>query len=337
MQRSGIGRRGLLLASAGLAALARPALAQQTFPLRGRPIVLVGNFAAGGIVGKAMQDFQPFFEREFRTRVNIETIEGAAGLIGYNTVFARPADGHYILPCSSTFGPYIYPHLSQARPPWKYEDWVNLGIYSDTPNSGIVVRRDSPLQTFPDLVKAARARPGRITIGTIGPGRIEDVQIIEMQRFFNIELRHVYYDSGSTLFTDLLTRDLDCIITAAVQYANHRDAVIQTMLCDELGAGFPYPHLKSLGDWQQELGFRTSDLKTLNSTQTNGLMVKAGLPDAAYQRLVEGVRNVVANPEWKERVKSYRNPVWYPPERAKQIFDRINEGIGALIAHTRRT
>ncbi len=36
------------------------------------------HYAAGGIVGKALQDFQPFFEREFRTRCTIETIEGAA-------------------------------------------------------------------------------------------------------------------------------------------------------------------------------------------------------------------------------------------------------------------
>jgi tripartite-type tricarboxylate transporter receptor subunit TctC len=307
------------------------------FPEPGKPVSLIGNFAPGGVVGKAMQDFQPFFEKELGGPVIIETIEGAAGLIGYNTVFSRPADGYSILPSSSTFGPYIYPHLSETPPPWKYEDWRPLGIYSDIPNSGMVVLKDSPYQTFTELIKAAKEKPGEITIGTIGPGRVEDVQIIELEKFFGVDVNRVYYDSGGTLFTDLLTGDLDVIITAAIQYAENPDVKIITILAKEMTSNFPYPQLKTMADWQKDLNYDVKDLKTLGSTQFNGLMVKAGLPEPVYQKLVEVFKKVVTNPEWKERVKSYRFPVYYTPEEAKVIYDELNASIAQMVAESKAT
>jgi len=322
------GISGIVLA----ASMVLPSVAQTEFPEPGRPITLVQNFAPGGTIQKAMQDFQPFFEEELGTRVEVETIEGAAGLIGYNEVFKRPADGYTIIGASSTFGPHIYPHLSETPPPWTYDDFLPLGIYSDIPNSGMVVLKDSPYKTFPDLIEAARANPGSITIGTIGPGRIEDIQILELQEFFGVKLNHVYYDSGGTLFTDLLTGDLDIIITAALQYADNPDVRILTLLAKEMTDTFPFPDTPIIADWQDELKFNVNDLKTLVSTHYNGLMVKAGLPDDVYQRLVVAFKNVVTNPEWKERVKDYRFPVYYTPEEAKAIYDNVNEGIADMMA-----
>jgi len=319
-----IGRSGAALA------------ADPPFPRPGKPITLISNFAPGGIVQKAMLDFQPYFEKELKARIVIETVEGAAGIIGYNTAYGRPADGHTILPCSSTFGPYIYAHLSQTPPPWKYEDWLPLGIYSDIPNSGMVVVKDSPIKTFPDLIRMAKEKPGKITIGTIGPGRVEDVQIVELQRFFGVKVNHVYYDSGATLFTDLLTHDLDVIISAAIQYAENADVRIFTMLCKEMTDNFPYKNLKTMADWQKDLNYDVKDLKTLGATQFNGLMVKAGLPDSSYQRLVEVFEKTVKIPEWQDRVKSYRFPVYYPPAKAKQIYDDLYVGIGQMIKETRQ-
>jgi tripartite-type tricarboxylate transporter receptor subunit TctC len=308
-----------------------PATAQDVFPAPGKPIVLINNFAAGGQVNKALLDFLPFFEKEFGTRVEIQQIEGAAGLIGYNAVYSRPSDGHTILPVSANFGAHVFPYLATTKPPWKYEDWVPLGIYADNLSSGMVVLAKSPYRTFTDFIKAAKEKPGSITVGTIGPGRVEDVQIAELQKFFGIKVNHVYYDSGGTLFTDLLTGDLDVIITAALVYVDNRDAHIMTMLARGMTDAFPYKHLKTMADWQSELGYNVDDLKTLASSQFYGLTVKAGLPDHAYQRLVKGLENVAKNPEWQQLVKSYRDPVWYPPEKAGEVIGRMRDGIRDVV------
>ncbi len=323
-------RAAALLASCISLAATGEALAD--WPQDCGQFTLIGNFAPGGVVGLAMQDFQPFFEKELGIRVNIETIEGAAGVIGYNSLYARPADGCAIIPSSSTFGPYLYPHLSATPPPWKYEEWLPLGIYSDIPNSGMVVLKDSPYQTFPAFIAAAKEHPGEITVGTIGPGRVEDVQIVELQQFFGIKINHVYYDSGGTLFTDLLTSDLDIIITASIQYADNPDVTIMTLLAKGMTDNFPYKEIPTLADYQDELGYKVEDLKTLGTTHFNGMMVKAGLPDETYRKLTEVFRNVVTNPEWKEKVSSYRFPVYYTPEETQVIYDGLNNAIGGMIA-----
>lgn len=310
------------------------AFAQAEFPEAGHPFTLVQNFAAGGTIQRAMQDFQPFFEEELGTRTVIETIEGAAGLIGYNEVFQRPADGYTIIGGSSTFGPHVFPYLAQTPPPWKYEDFKPLGIYSDIPNSGMLVLADSPFETFPDFVAAAKADPGGITVGTIGPGRVEDVQILELQEFFGIEVNHVYYDSGGTLFTDLLTGDLDVIVTAVLRYTDNDDVRIVTLLAKEMSDKFPYPETSIMADWQEELGYDVADLRTLGSTHFNSMMVRSDVSDEVFDRLALAFKNVVTNPEWQERVKEYRYPVYYTPEKAQAIYDEMREGITNMIALT---
>lgn len=323
----------LLLCTGALISLSLGgASAQTVFPEPGKPVTLMSGFAPGGIAGRSMQDFQPFFERELGGPVVVETVEGAAGLIAYNSAFGRPADGHTMLLASGTYGPHLYPHLSQTELPWSYEDWVPLGIFSDTPSTGITVLSSSAIVTFPDLVAAAKADPGGITVGTVGPGRIEDIQILELQSFFGIELNHVYYDSGSTLLTDLLTGDLDAIMSAAVGYVGNPDVRIVTLLAKEIPPEFPHKDLNTMANWQEELNYDVADLKTLISTLSNGLVVKAGLPDDVYQRLVVAFRNVVNDPEWQAKVGEYREPVYYPPERAKEIYDNLNVSIAAMAA-----
>src|SRR5690606_18776917 len=149
--------------------------------------------------------------------------------------------------------------------------------------------------------------------------------------FFGIELNHVYYDSGSTLLTDLLTEDLDAIMSAAVGYVGNPDVRIVTLLAKEIPEEFPHKELKTLADWQDDLNFDVADLKTLLSTLSNGLVVKAGLPDDVYEKLVVAFKNVVNNPEWRALVAPYREPVYYPPERAKEIYDNLNVSIAAMV------
>jgi tripartite-type tricarboxylate transporter receptor subunit TctC len=332
MKHTGL-RAICLIAAFGLGIGA--AAAQDTFPVPGKPIMLVSGFAPGGIAGRSMQDFAPFFERELGVPVQAEAIPGAAGLIAYNTVFGRPADGHSILLASGTYGPHIYPHLVEMELPWTNEDWLPLGLFSDTPSTGIMVLADSPYKTFPDLIRAARENPGELNFGTVGPGRIEDIQIVEFQEFFDVEFNHVYYDSGSTVFTDLLTGDLDVIMAASVGYVDNPDVNILTLLAKEIPEEFPHKHLHTLADFQEDLGYDVADLRTLISTLSNGLVVKAGLSDEAYEKLKAAFEAVITDPEWQETVKDYREPAYYSAERAKEVYDGLNESIAAIAASQR--
>ena len=189
-----------------------------------------------------------------------------------------------------------------------------------------------------DMVAVRRAADGflRWSRSPIDVFRVEDVQIVELQKFFGIEVNHVYYDSGGTLFTDLLTGDLDVIITASIQYADNPDVRIMTLLAKGMTENFPYKQIPTLADYQKQLNYNVNDLRTLGTTQFNGLMVKAGLPDDVYQRLVVAFKNVVTNPEWQKKVASYRFPVYYPPEQAKAIYDNLNLAIQQMVADTKK-
>jgi len=80
---------------------------------------------------------------------------------------------------------------------------------------GIVVRADSPYQTFEELVAAAKAQPTKLTYGTFGPASIQNLVMVDLQQRLGIEMTHVPYKGGSDLYNGLLGSQIDAIADAS--------------------------------------------------------------------------------------------------------------------------
>jgi tripartite-type tricarboxylate transporter receptor subunit TctC len=83
----------------------------------------------------------------------------------------------------------ISPHTAlvevpQLRPvPYKFDDFVPVMQYAE-PESGLVVRVDSPFKTFKDLVEYARKNPGKVTYtvsGTLTPHHLGMMQVAKQE------------------------------------------------------------------------------------------------------------------------------------------------------------
>lgn len=95
----------------------------------------------------------------------IESHPGAATEIGTELVSRAAPDGNTLGVISNSF--VVLPHLRKLNydPLTSFEAVCELASFPPL----IVVRNDSPYRSFADLINDAHAKPGNVTLGTLGP------------------------------------------------------------------------------------------------------------------------------------------------------------------------
>jgi tripartite-type tricarboxylate transporter receptor subunit TctC len=157
---------GLVGLALGVAALAAPT-AQAADPYPTRPVKIVVGFAAGGVADLTVRVVgQRLGERLGQTFV-IDNRPSAGGVIAAEAAATAPPDGYtlYLL----TNGTAVSQSLYKSLPYNAITDFApisQLGQFDVV----VVTRPDAPYGTVADLIAAARAKPGSLTIGTINPG-----------------------------------------------------------------------------------------------------------------------------------------------------------------------
>jgi len=182
----------LLLAGIALAAQA------QAYPAK--PIRLVIPWPAGGpsdIIGRAFAD--PLAKVLGQPLV-IDNRVGASGAIGAHFVARAPADGYTLMVQSMT---------NQAMLPLTVKN-LGFDVVADfemitqiAPSPMIIVAHPSlPVASMAELVAAARANPGGITLASFGQGSASHLAIELLMKLGGIKVNHIPYKGGAPAAAD---------------------------------------------------------------------------------------------------------------------------------------
>jgi tripartite-type tricarboxylate transporter receptor subunit TctC len=101
--------------------------------------------------------------------VVVDNRPGAGGNIGVDAAAKSPPDG-YTLVMGQTSNLAINPDALQGHPYDPMKDLVPVVLVGEGPIA-IAVRNESPMKTLADLVAAAKAKPGAITMAVPEAGR----------------------------------------------------------------------------------------------------------------------------------------------------------------------
>jgi tripartite-type tricarboxylate transporter receptor subunit TctC len=142
--------------------------------------------------------------------VVIENSPGADGIIGAEAVSRAPPDGNTLLMTGNAF--VINPHLQQVYydPLTSFEPICYL---SNSP-AVIVVNDDSPYRTLADLVNAARAKPGDLTMASFGPAGILRIGVEMLKRDADINVAYVPYSGEIPAVNALLGGRVTAVIAS---------------------------------------------------------------------------------------------------------------------------
>jgi tripartite-type tricarboxylate transporter receptor subunit TctC len=183
----------------------------QTRKYPDKPIRFVVPFAAGG-GGDTMARFlaQRLYDRVGQTIV-VENKVGAGGNLGSDFVLKSAPDGYTLLNMSST-----YPiQAAVSKLPYDpIEDLQPIALISRDP-AMVIVGAGSPLKTLNDLIAAARKDPGKLTYGSAGVGSIAHLGMEELAFILGIKLTHVPYKGSSQAFNDVISNQIDMMLTSA--------------------------------------------------------------------------------------------------------------------------
>ena len=187
---------GVLIATLHLFASA------QDFP--NRPIKLVVPFPAGGGVDAVARTIAEKLAIELKQPVIVDNKGGAGGALGAGLVARSTADGYTLLFANN--GQAVLPHLQKI-------DWDPIKDFKPVSSVAtyamvVLVNSNSPIKTFPDLIQAAKAQPGRITYGSSGLGGPLHLGTEMFRSAAAIDIVHVPYKGNAPMTLALLGQEI---------------------------------------------------------------------------------------------------------------------------------
>jgi tripartite-type tricarboxylate transporter receptor subunit TctC len=209
--------RSIVASIVGLAALAAaaPAFAQD-YPTK--PIKIVVPFAAGGpadiyarFIGARLTDTlgQP---------VIVEDRPGAGSIIGTDAVAKSAPDGYTLLMMSNTHT--VNETLIPNRPYQLMRDFVPVATinYSDLV---LVVHPSTGVTSVTELIKLAKANPGKLNYASSGPGTPYHMAGELFKAMAGVDIVHVPYKGSSGARTDVLGGQVQMMFDAVTTMSEH--------------------------------------------------------------------------------------------------------------------
>lgn len=212
-------RQASLLVAGTLAGLfaATGAVAAEAFP--SKPIRMIVPFPPGGGTDGLARVLVERMKEHLGQPVVIENVGGGGGTIGSATAAKAASDGYTIM--MGTLGthsiaPALYPKLpyNVAR---DFKPISNFAYLTNYVAAGPALKVGS----VPELIKMAKAQPGKITFASAGKGSPAHLAIELFRMRTGADVLHVPYKGGGPAITDLLGGHVDAIFGDPVSLLPH--------------------------------------------------------------------------------------------------------------------
>jgi tripartite-type tricarboxylate transporter receptor subunit TctC len=141
-----------------------------------------------------------------------ENRPGASGTLGAAALKDARPDGYTL---AQLFGGVHRFMLAAERPTFNSLTDFTWIVQLSGSVHGIVVNAESPWRSLDDVLTAARAAPGRLTYGTLGPTSVQHMAMLDIMQRAGVELTHVPYRGGGELTTALLSKQVDVVADAS--------------------------------------------------------------------------------------------------------------------------
>ena len=200
-----IDRRRLLAGATlalGAAATGRPAAAQ-AYP--SKPIKFIVPYAPGGNVDVTVRLIAEPMQRLLGQSVIVENRPGAGGMVGQEATLNAPADGYTIV--SGAFGSLFVGPFMAGRPSM-LPQFAPVSMLSTVPMV-VVVPAESRFKTWAELVAAAKAKPGGVSLGHAGNGTPNHTDILRIQMNDNVTFAIVPYRGSGLGLNDVVAGQID--------------------------------------------------------------------------------------------------------------------------------
>ncbi len=260
-----------------------------------RPLTGIIAWGAGGGTDTVSRLMTPIAEKILKQSVVLANRTGATGAIAAQAVHSAKADGYTLM--FHAENPQLYQVLGLS--PLSYDDFEPI-ILSVQGSTVIVVHKDSPLKSYDDLIRAAKASPGKLSIGISGVGGQPWVTSTLLKKVEGVTFNPVAYDGDGPLVTAMLGKQLDVsglAVGAATQYIRNGDLRALAIMKNSPNSSLPdVPHITKLNpaftDIMKASGF------------FYGVYVKKGTPQPIIDKLTTAYKYALNDSKFVDYAKN---------------------------------
>src|SRR6266567_4234557 len=260
----------------------------ETYP--SRQITIVVPFAAGSGTDSIARIIGQQLSVALKQGVVIENKVGASGVIAATYVARSAPDGYTLLMATNSThsaNPFLFKSLSYD-PVRDFAPVVRAGSYVFM----LVVNKDLPFKTLPELVAYAKANPGKLTYASGNTTGIVAGETLKSRA--GIDVLQVPYKSTPPALSDVIGGRVSMMFIDLAPGLEHvRAGTLRALAVTTRERSALLPDLPSL----HEAGIPGYDV-----TSWAGLFAPAGTPPEIVARLNEEVAKIIANPDAKAKI-----------------------------------
>jgi tripartite-type tricarboxylate transporter receptor subunit TctC len=269
----------------GLAALAQA----QDYPAK--PVRILVPFAPGGAVDTSTRILTQKMSERLGWSFVIENRPGGNGFIATTAVAKSAADGYTLL-MAHTGEFAVNPALFDNVPYELERDFVPITMVSDAPML-YLARAAAPFNTFQELVREAKAKPGTVTFASPGNGSINHLAGEWLAHAAGIKLQHVPYKGGAPAAAAVGAGDVEFGVMAVpgaapfIKSGRGKVIGITTQKKSPLNPEWPTP--------------RDGGITDVDASIWVGLFAPKGTPQPIIDKLNAEVRRSLEQPDLQKR------------------------------------
>ena len=254
-----------------------------------KPISVVVPFAAGGAVDYAARMVVNKLGERLGQSMVIDNVAGAGGVVGTAKVARAAPDGYTLLVAPDStivIAPLVTPDAVKYDP---LKDLVPVGLINITPLI-LVASPGLPVNNFAELLRYARANPGKLNYASPGVGNLLHVAMEALLQQAGINVVHVPYKSTPQIVSDLIGNQIELALlvpsTGLPHIKGGKIKALGLTVNERLTAS---PEIPPLSD--------SPELKGYYVTTSIGLFVPGKTSPAIVERLNRELNAVLSSPE----------------------------------------
>jgi len=277
--------------AAVVVALAAQAALAQSWPTK--PIRLVVPFAPGGSSEIIARSLAAQLSTSLGQQVYVDNKPGGAGNVAMEEVKRAPADG-YTMILGHVGVLAVNPALfGKALPYDPVKDFIPVSLVATVPNV-IAVNPDLPVTTLADLVRKAKAEPGKLNYGSAGNGSAGHLAMEYFKSQAKVDIVHVPYKGTGPMLTDLMGGQTQMTFNGVPPIIGQiKGGKLRAIAVGSAKRVPSLPDVPTIAESGYP-GFETS--------QWYGILLPAGTPAPIVERLHREIVAALAKPDTTKRI-----------------------------------
>lgn len=294
--------------------------AQAAWP--NRPIKLVVPYPPGGNSDNVGRLVAERLGAHLNTTVIVDNKPGGTTQVGTELVARANPDGYTIL-CGAATAFTVLPHQRTKLPYDPKNGFEVLGGVAQY-LTVLAVRNDLGVNSLADLIKLAKANPGKLTFGSAGIASVGHISGEILKRDAGINMVHVPYKGSADAATALMGGHIDMLIDGTT-VALAKAGKVKGIVAFGLDRHPEMPNLPSL----VEAGLQ--NVRISIGAQW-GLFAPKGTPAPICARLSQALEKMLAEPETRKRLERVSAlAYWQTPDELRKALESDYNFYGELL------